>query len=273
MSEVYPANLKNRQGPKFHFGTKALKNHLLIIVATFNEMENLPGLVAQLNQQLPDASILVVDDDSPDGTGVWAQKRAKLNDRLDCLIRTTERGLGTATLAGMKWGLERGFDLIATMDADLSHPPESLAEMVVIMDSDPSVDIVVGSRYVPGGGIQGWPVMRRVGSHLVNLFVRLWLGLRIRDNSSAMRIYRAAALRDIGLEQVTSPGYAYLEELLLVFDRAGARIVEHAFVFCNREQGSSKLDFWVGLSVFREIFWMRFRRFPQTNFLVSKNER
>lgn len=238
-----------------------MNNQLLITIATFNEIENLPQLVDQLHRELPDASILVVDDDSPDGTGTWACDNSKSDDRLNCLVRRTDRGLGRATLAGLKWGLERDFEFIATMDADFSHPPASLAEMLEIIQLDPSVDVVVGSRYAPGGGVQGWPVSRRVGSRLVNSFSRLWLGLRTHDNSSALRIYRAASLKDAGVDSVRSAGYAYLEELLLVFDRAGARVIEHPFVFCNREKGSSKLSFWRGVSVFHEIFWMRFRAF------------
>ncbi len=253
------------QGHDFKWGRPSLNKHLLVTIATFNEIENLPRLVEHLNQRLPAASILVVDDDSPDGTGAWASERSATDHRLSCLLRTSERGLGTATLAGLNWGLEREFDLIATMDADLSHPPASLAEMLTIIESDPSVDVVIGSRYIAGGGIKGWPVSRRIGSRLVNLFARFWLGLRTRDNSSALRIYRASALQRIGLEQVHSAGYAYLEELLVIFDRARARIVEHPFVFCNREKGSSKLDFWVGLTVFREIFWMRFRNDSRKN--------
>lgn len=248
--------------PGFNAGAAGLKNHLLVAIATFNEIENLPRLVEQLNQQLPQVSILVVDDESPDGTAVWALDRSKSDDRLNCLLRTSERGLGKATIAGLKWGLERDYDLIATMDADFSHPPASLAEMLAIIESDPTLDVVVGSRYVPGGGIQGWPTSRRVGSRMVNIFARFWLGLPTRDNSSALRIYRTASLRRIGLDNVQSAGYAYLEELLDIFNRAGVNIVEHPFVFCNREKGSSKLDFWVGLTVFWEIFWMRFRSYP-----------
>ena len=198
-----------------------MNNHLLVTIATFNEIENLPRLLEQLNQRLPAASILVVDDDSPDGTAAWAIERAATDHRLSCLLRTSERGLGKATMAGMKWGLEREFDLIATMDADLSHPPASLAEMLTIIESDPSVDVVIGSRYIAGGRVEGWPISRRVGSRLVNLFARCWLGLRTCDNSSALRIYRAATLQRIGLEQVHSAGYAYLEELLVIFERRG----------------------------------------------------
>ena len=241
-----------------------MNNRLLVTIATYNEIENLPSLVGQLNQELPNASILVVDDDSPDGTADWVEEKAKSDDRLTCLRRTTERGLGSATIAGLKWGLERDYELIATMDADFSHPPASLVEMLDKIQSDQSLDVVIGSRYVPGGAIRGWPISRRIGSRIVNLFARFWLRLRTRDNSSALRIYRATSLAQIGLQKIKSTGYAYLEELLVAFHRAGANLVEHPFVFCDREKGRSKLSFCFGLTVFREIFWMRFRNYQKS---------
>lgn len=237
-----------------------MNERLLITIATYNEIENLPSLVTELRKRFAKDAILVVDDNSPDGTSDWVAENSKTDSNLFLIRRVNERGLGSATIAGFRWGLERDFDLIATMDADFSHPPEDLLAMCEQIRVTPSTDVVVGSRYVEGGGIIGWPLLRRIGSRIVNWFSRFWLGLRTRDNTGAFRVYRASVLTEIGLADVESDGYGYLEEIMMLMHQNNAKIVEHPFWFADRTRGKSKLGLGVGLAVLWEIFWMRFKR-------------
>lgn len=222
---------------------RAEPSGLLVVVCTWNERENLPQLAAEIRRSVPGAHVLVVDDGSPDGTGDWARAAAAESSDLHCLLGSQKQGLGAAAISGLRWGLDRGFRLIGTMDADLSHDPAALPALLRRL-SDSSTgrtpDMVIGSRYVPGGRIEGWPLTRRILSRGANGFARIWLRLPVRDCTSGLRIYRSAILRQVDLDSVTSRGYAYLEELLLALARQGVMIAEEPICFRDRSAGRSK---------------------------------
>ena len=212
----------------------------LVALATYNEIENLPSLVDEILRVLPDADVLVIDDNSPDGTGRWCDERAASEPRLHCLHRPGKQGLGSATLAGMRWALDRPYDAFITMDADWSHDPRYLTELVRASEA---TDVAIGSRYTAGGAIEGWPLHRRAMSRTMNTLTGVMLRLPIRDTSGAFRAYRVAALRSIDLSQVQAAGYSYLEEILWRLHRAGATFTEVPITFHQRRAGASKINF------------------------------
>ena len=235
--------------------------HILIVIATFNEADSLPILVEQLFHQLPMSQILVVDDNSPDGTGHWCDQQAIQNDQFQAIHRAGKQGLGTATILGLNAALDGGFDLVATLDADLSHDPIVLAEMAAFLEEPgkESVGVVIGSRYVSGGRIVGWPWYRRASSYLVNLYARYILKLPTKDNTSAMRVYRTSALRNVDLSWLRCPGYAYLEEILVLLKKSGTNFAELPITFKNRESGESKVNLKELGSSLWEILKLSFR--------------
>jgi dolichol-phosphate mannosyltransferase len=211
----------------------------LVLLATYNEIENLPGLVDEIRRVLPNADVLVIDDNSPDGTGRWCDERAAAEPRLYCLHRPGKQGLGSATLAGMQWALERDYELVITMDADWSHDPRHLVELVRAADS---ADVVIGSRYCPGGAIEGWPIRRRAMSRVMNALTRFALRLPIGDTSGAFRAYRTSALRKLDLSRIHATGYSYLEEILWHLHQVGADFAEVPITFHERRAGKSKIS-------------------------------
>ncbi len=217
----------------------------LVIIATYNEIENLPGLTDQIFRHAPHVELLVVDDNSPDGTGRWCDDRAARDARFQVIHRSGKLGLGTATVCGLQRAIDRDFEFAVVMDADFSHPPESVPALLAAMAGDGQggpVDVMVGSRYVPGGVIRGWPWYRRVMSRLINTYARWMLGLSVRDCSGSFRCYRIERLRQIDFSQMRSRGYSYLEELLWMLKRAGARIEEMPITFVDRQQGQTKIN-------------------------------
>lgn len=212
----------------------------LVAIATYNERENLPTLVDAILAAAPSADVLVVDDNSPDGTGEWAAERAAVDARVDVLRRSGKLGLGSATVAAMRHAIDGGYDAVATLDADWSHPPDRLPTIFGLLDD---VDVAIGSRYCPGGAIEGWPLRRRIASRLVNAAARRLLRLPIRDSSGAFRAYRVAALGRIDLGGVSETGYAFLEEILWRLHHAGATFAEAPITFRDREKGASKAGF------------------------------
>jgi dolichol-phosphate mannosyltransferase len=214
------------------------------MIATYNEIENLPKLVEAILQAVPDTDILVIDDNSPDGTGKWCDAQGAIDPRIRCLHRAGKLGLGTATIAGMKFGVEQGYCFLLNMDADFSHHPRYLPDLLSGMEpaGSPVVDCMIGSRYIPGGGVEGWPWKRRVMSWGVNLCSRWLLGLKPRDCSGAFRCYRTEILARLGFDRIRSRGYSIQEEILWRLKRAGARFGETPIVFVDRRQGSSKIS-------------------------------
>ena len=214
----------------------------LVAVCTYNERQNLPALVQRVQAALPAADILVVDDDSPDGTGRWAEQAAADDPQFHVIVRKNQRGLGSALLRAVRVAVDEGYQYLLNLDGDLSHDPADLPRLLeVAQHSQPPVDVVVGSRYVAGGNIEGWPVRRRVMSRLVNRFATGVLRLPIRDCSGSLRCYRVDTLRKLDLDSIHCRGYAMLEEILLRLYRNGARMSELPITFTERRLGSSKL--------------------------------
>jgi dolichol-phosphate mannosyltransferase len=211
----------------------------LVAVATYNEIENLPDLVAEILRVLPEADVLVVDDNSPDGTGKWCAERAATEPRLRCLHRPGKLGLGSATLAAARYAIEHDYQVFVTLDADWSHDPVHLPQLVAALDH---ADVAIGSRYCQGGAIEGWPWPRRAMSRGVNRLTRFMLRLPVRDASGAFRAYRVAKLREIRLDDVRANGYAFFEEMLWVLHHGGATFVEVPITFERRRAGKSKIN-------------------------------
>ena len=211
----------------------------LVTIATYNERENLPALLDEVLRTEPNCDILVIDDNSPDGTGAWADEKATSEPRLRVLHRSGKLGLGTATIAGMKYAIEHGYDYVLNLDADFSHHPRYLPALIAGMDQ---ADVMIGSRYVPGGGTPDWPLHRRLLSRAVNAFARLLLGLSPRDCSGAFRCYRVALLKQLDFDQIRARGYAFQEEILWRLKQLGARFGETPIVFTDRQRGSSKVS-------------------------------
>ncbi len=216
----------------------------LVTVATYNEIENLPKLVEEVFHYAPEADLLVIDDNSPDGTGRWCDERAAADPRVHCLHRPGKLGLGTATIAGMKYAIEHGYRYVLNMDADFSHHPKYLPDFLAGMEprDGPPRDVMIGSRYIPGGGVEGWPLKRHFMSRGVNLYARSLLGLRPRDCSGAFRCYRVALLAKLDFDGVRSRGYSFQEEILWHLKRLGARFGETPIVFVDRREGTSKIN-------------------------------
>ena len=212
---------------------------VVAVVATYNERQNLEPLFDRLRRVAPWLDILVVDDGSPDGTGELAEEIAGRLERVWVIHRQGERGLGGALLAGFRWALAREYGAVLTIDADLSHRPEDLPALLA---SAAEVDLVVGSRFAPGGEVEGLSRLRGLFSRAVRTFCRVLLGLRCRDVGSNYRYYRADLLRRLGLERVRSRGYSFQEETLFRARRAGARIVEVPITFARRGAGVSKVS-------------------------------
>jgi dolichol-phosphate mannosyltransferase len=213
---------------------------VLVIAATFNERENLPGLVAGVLAADPLLQLLVVDDDSPDGTGAAALEAAAADPRVHALVRRGRRGLGSAILEGLRLARGHGFRVAVNIDADSSHDPADIPRLLAAVDppAGPPADVVVGSRRVPGGRTVGWPPARHLTSRAVALFTRHVLGVPVRDPSSGYRAIRLAILDRLGTP--ATAGYAFHEELLWLVHRAGGRIVEVPMTFRDRTRGASK---------------------------------
>jgi dolichol-phosphate mannosyltransferase len=211
----------------------------LVALATYNEIENLPGLVDEILRVLPEADLLVVDDNSPDGTGKWCDAHAQQEPRLRCVHRPGKLGLGSATLDAARIAIDDGYDVFITLDADWSHDPKHLPELLSALQQ---ADVAIGSRYIAGGAIEDWPWLRRAMSRSMNRVSRALLGLPVRDSSGAFRAYRVTKLREIDLDQVASCGYAYLEEILWHLNRVDASFCEVPITFQQRRAGRSKIN-------------------------------
>ena len=212
---------------------------ILVSLATYNERDNLAPLLAEIHKAVPSADLLVIDDNSPDGTGQLADELAAENPRIHVLHRPGKLGLGTAILAGMHYALENGYDLFVNMDADFSHHPRYLPALLAGMDSQ---DVMIGSRYIPGGGSVNWPLRRRLMSRGINSLVGVLMRIKASDCSGAYRCYRVSKLREAQLERVRSRGYSFQQEVLYRCRKAGCKIGETPIVFENRRAGKSKVN-------------------------------
>src|ERR1044072_5224078 len=184
---------------------------ILIVIPTYNERDNLPLITERVRTALPDAHVLVVDDNSPDGTGEIADKLADKDDHVHVLHRAGKEGLGAAYIAAFRWGLDEGYNVLVEMDADGSHQPEELHKLLEAVSD--GADLSIGSRWVPGGKVVNWPVSRELLSRGANIYTRLMLGMSVRDATAGFRVYRAATLEKIGLADVESQGYCFQVDL------------------------------------------------------------
>ncbi len=212
---------------------------ILVIIPTYNERENLTPLLAAILEQVPRADVLVVDDASPDGTGELATALAATEPRVRVLHRAGKQGLGTAYVAGFRYGLVNGYEHIIEMDADFSHRPEDLPRLI---EAASHADVVVGSRNVPGGRTENWSSIRKVISKGGSLYARLLLGLPVRDCTSGFKCFHRAALEALDLERLRSNGYAFQVEVNYACARAGFRFAEVPIVFPDRVRGTSKMS-------------------------------
>lgn len=213
---------------------------ILVALATYNEAENLEPLARSIREHAPEAEILVVDDNSPDGTGRRADRLKAELPGLHVLHRRGKEGLGSAILAAMEFAIAGGYDLFINLDADFSHPPRFIPALLAGMDRH---DVMIGSRYVPGGGVgDGFGRSRRLMSAGINWYSRLMLGLKARDCSGSYRCYRVSKLGEIDFQRVRSRGYSFMEEILFWCQVVGCRIGESPIFFEDRREGTSKLD-------------------------------
>lgn len=229
---------------------------VLVAVATYNEIANLPIFVQRLRDTLPEVDLLVIDDASPDGTGKWCDAQMEIDPHLRCIHRQGKLGLGTAIIEAMQYAIDNGYDVLMNLDADLSHPPEMVVPMLAAQAAaDPKTTVVLGSRYVPGGGVEGWPLKRHIMSWAINLYARVLLKLPVKDCSGSIRVYPVAILRKVDFDCFLSHGYSFFEEILLRLHQQGARFVEHPFVFVERQYGKSKIN----MREARKAVWVIFR--------------
>ncbi|MEI2764298.1 MAG: polyprenol monophosphomannose synthase [Dermatophilaceae bacterium] len=212
---------------------------VVVLIPTYNERDNLARVVARVRAAAPAADVLVLEDNSPDGTGRVADALAAADPQVRVLHRPGKRGLGAAYLAGFAWAMERGYDAAVEMDADGSHPPERLPAM---LDAAQDADLVIGSRWVPGGSVVNWPAHRKAISVLGNTYTRLLLGMPVRDATAGYRVYRTAALRAVDLHAVPSQGYGFQVDMTWALLRAGGTVVEVPIEFVEREVGDSKMS-------------------------------
>ncbi|GGK75769.1 polyprenol monophosphomannose synthase [Ornithinimicrobium pekingense] len=210
-----------------------------VCVPTYNEVGNVEMIVGRIRASVPAADVLVLDDNSPDGTGQVADRLAARDAQVHVLHRPGKEGLGPAYLAGFRWALERGYDAVVEIDADGSHRPEQLPALLA---AAADADVVIGSRWVPGGSVHNWPLDRRVLSVGANTYARLALGIPVRDATAGYRVYRAAALGSMDTDAVASQGYCFQVDLTLRALDRGLRVVEVPVAFIEREVGTSKMD-------------------------------
>lgn len=212
---------------------------ILVIIPTYNEAENIKPIVSRVRAAVPDADILVADDNSPDGTGKVADEIAAEDSQVQVLHRKGKEGLGAAYLAGFRWGTEHGYGVLVEMDADGSHQPEELPRLLTALKG---ADLVLGSRWVPGGRVVNWPKSREMISRGGSTYSRLLLGLRTRDVTGGYRAFRAETLEGIGLDRVASQGYCFQVDLARRAVEAGYHVVEVPITFVDREIGDSKMS-------------------------------
>jgi dolichol-phosphate mannosyltransferase len=237
---------------------------VVVIVPTYNEVENLEPAVDAIRAAAPDVHILVVDDTSPDGTGELADRLAASDPRITVLHHGARAGLGGAYLAGFGVALAAGFDILIEMDADGSHPADTLPALIARLDAPDHADLVIGSRRVPGGGFVDWPAARRLLSRAGNAYARLALGIQVKDATAGFRAYRAEVLRSLALDDVESRGYCFQIDMTLRVLDAGYRVAEVPIIFTERQRGVSKMNTRIVLeAMWRVTQWGVARRFTR----------
>jgi dolichol-phosphate mannosyltransferase len=240
----------------------------LMVVPTYNEADNLRPVIERLRAAQPAVDVLVVDDRSPDGTGLLADEMAHADEAVHVLHRSSKEGLGAAYLDGFRWALNQGYDVVGEMDADGSHQPEQLH---LLLDALQHADLVIGSRWVPGGSIVNWPLSRQLLSRGGNFYTRALLGIRVRDATAGYRLFRRTTLERIDLDQISSQGYVFQADLAFRTLRAGLRLVEVPIEFVERVRGESKMSRQVATeSLVRITRWGLTERRRQASALVRR---
>ncbi len=233
-----------------------MTKRVLIITPTYNEQDNLPMFVESLHQVMPHAEVLIVDDASPDGTGALAERMAAKDARMHVLHRAGKLGIGSAYVEGFRWALVRDYDIVCQMDTDLSHDPKHLPAFVLAIEQ--GADIVLGSRNIHGGRVEGWGLGRHLLSKGGSLYSRVILGLPIRDLTSGYKAFHKRALQKLPLDTVHSEGYAFQIEMTYRAIQQGLRVVESPIVFVDRRAGQSKMSgkiFWEAIFVVWRLRW------------------
>ncbi|RKT54967.1 polyprenol monophosphomannose synthase [Saccharothrix australiensis] len=244
---------------------------VLVVIPTYNERDNIGKIVKRLHAALPAVHALVVDDGSPDGTGRLADEMAAADDRVHVLHRTEKAGLGAAYVAGFRWALDRGYEVVVEMDADGSHAPEDLPRL---LDALRDADLVLGSRYVPGGSTVNWPWHRQLISRGGNVFSQVALGTSVKDITGGFRAFRAEVLRRLKLDTVASQGYCFQIDLAWRAIELGHRVVEVPITFTEREIGESKMSGnIVREALLRVTKWGLRRRYTQLRGLFAAKPR
>jgi dolichol-phosphate mannosyltransferase len=244
---------------------------VVVLIPTYNEREALPLTLDRLLAEVADVDVVVLDDNSPDGTGAVADAYAERDPRVHVLHRESKEGLGRAYLHGFRWALNEGYDVLVEMDADGSHQPCHLPQILAALSD---ADVVIGSRWVRGGAVANWPLHRKALSVGGNFYTRLMLGMPVHDATAGYRAYRAVALETIGLDDVASEGYCFQVDLTRRAVRAGLTVTEVPITFVEREVGSSKMSPDVARESLRRItaWGMRYRA-DQARGLVRGRER
>ena len=214
----------------------------LIIIPTYNELANAPILIERIFKHIPDAYILIIDDGSPDNTGEKIRELQKRYPGLFLLERASKSGLGSAYRTGFAWGLERGYEELIEMDADLSHRVRDLRKMIDTKELKPNTDLVIGSRWMPGGKTENWSKSRELLSRAANLYVRAMLGMGVKDSTAGFRIYSSLILKKLNLEAIMSEGYSFQIEMTRAVHKLGGKIIEVPITFRERENGVSKMS-------------------------------
>jgi len=242
----------------------------LVITPTYDEAPNIEEMLRRTRAAIPSADILVVDDNSPDGTAAIADRIAAELGQISVLRRPVKEGLGVAYRAGMTEGLAQGYDVICHLDADLSHDPAVVPVLVDTLVAG-QADLVIGSRYVPGGSIPHWPWFRRALSRFGNLYAGAVLGTSVRDNTSGFRVYRAEMLKDIDYASTRSKGYGFMIETAYRVWMAGGRVVEAPIAFTDRIRGYSKMSLAVAAEELSLVTWWGIR--DRTRRVLSRSRR
>jgi dolichol-phosphate mannosyltransferase len=235
-----------------------MAERFLVILPTYNESNNLPRVVPPILAQDPRLEILVVDDNSPDGTGRLANDLAGVNPRVHVLHRPEKQGLGRAYLAGFVWALERGYDLVFEMDADFSHDPKFLLDLIKAIGA--GADVALGSRYKTGVNVINWPMSRLLLSYFANGYARWITGLPLTDSTGGFKCFRREVLAAIPLEKVRSNGYAFQIEMSFRAWCMGFKLVEVPIVFVDRAEGTSKMNKAIVREAVWVVWWLRFAR-------------
>ena len=244
--------------PRHRSPQNAAPGRVLVTLVTYNERDNLETLAPRILEIVPHATLLVVDDNSPDGTGQWCDAFAEQDSRLRCLHRPAKAGVGSATKAALQYAVREGFETVVNLDADWSHPPERIPDLLDSLRKH-RADIAIGSRYASGGGVEGWPWTRRWMSRMVNWHARFVLGIPAHDCSGAFRGFRVAFLKTLDWSQVRSNGYAFEEELLWRLKVEGAVFTEIPITFVDRREGRSKTNLYEVVSAVASLAQLTLR--------------